>query len=274
MIDAHAHVWALDSAVYPWRPSFGYVPRAAAPPDVLLEAMEAAGVEHAILVQPSVYGSDHRFLLETVRTHPSRFLPVGLVDPSDSGAGDAAVALVDAGCIGLRINFSLDLQEGTAQATGAAWTEFEELEVPICVRATAAHHDLVKDVLARNPRLILIVDHLGLPDVDRVADGVERIAELACFPHCRLKIAGLARLSSENPPYRDLWPLVQAALECFGSSRLLWGSDFPGAEQNGNYVDEVRAMEMMPFMDAADRDRMMAGTSRELWGTPPARVMS
>ena len=272
IIDGHAHVWALDSAAFPWQPSFGYVPSAAAPTEGLLSAMDAIGVEYAILVQPSVYGGDHRFLLKTVQQHPSRFLPIGLVDPVASRAGESAAALVSAGCVGLRVNLSLDLQEATAQATDAAWAELEKLEVPICVRATPAHHELVKGILTRIPRLPLIVDHLGLPDVCRVADGVKRLAELASFGRCWLKIAGLARLSKETPPYRDLWPLVHSALERFGSSRLLWGSDFPGAVPSGSYAAELRAIESMPFIGASDRERMMAGTSLELWGSPPARA--
>jgi L-fucono-1,5-lactonase len=272
IIDAHAHVWALDSAAFPWQPSFGYVPRAAAVPEDLLSAMDATGVEYAILVQPSVYGEDHRFLLKTVQEHPSRFLPMGLVDPAAPGAGEVATGLLDAGCVGLRVNLSLDLQDATAQATGAAWTELERLEVPICVRAAPAHHELVRGILARTSRLLLIVDHLGLPDVRQVADGVKRIGELARFSRCWLKIAGLARLSTETPPYRDLWPLVRSALKHFGSSRLLWGSDFPGAEPTGSYAAELRAIESMPFISASDRDRMMAGTSLELWVSPPTRA--
>ncbi|SRR6266511_1322013 len=272
IIDGHAHVWALDSATFPWQPSFGYVPSAAAAPEGLLSAMDGVGVEYTILVQPSVYGGDHRFLLETVQRHPARFLPVGLVDPRDTHASEAAAKLVDAGCVGLRVNLSLDPQEAAVQATAATWQELGRLEVPICMRATPAHHDLVKGILTRSPRLLLIVDHLGLPDAGRFVEAIRRFAELADFDRCVLKIAGLARLSTMRSPYRDLWPLVRAAFEHFGSSRLLWGSDFPGAKPTSGYTAEVRAIESMPFIGAGDRDRLMAGTSLELWGRPPGMV--
>jgi predicted TIM-barrel fold metal-dependent hydrolase len=272
IVDAHAHVWSLDAAAYPWQPTFGCVPKDAAPPDVLLATMDRVGVQHAILVQPSVYGTDHRVLFETVRDHPDRFLPVGLVDPADPTVAAAAAALVDEGCVGLRVNLSLDLQRAVVQANAPGWVDLEALGVPICVRATAAHHDLVVGILTRQPRLRLVVDHMGLPDDAQSDDAVVRLAELATFEQSRLKIAGFALLSGSPPPYRDLWRVVRAALELFGSARLPWGSDFPAVDPRMGYPGAVEATGSMPFISAMDRDQLMARTSIELWGHPSGRA--
>jgi L-fuconolactonase len=269
IIDGHAHVWALDPARYPWQPTFGYVPGRAAEPEQLLPVMDRIGVHHAILVQPSAYGSDHRFMLDTVRAHPDRFLPVGLIDPASSTAAGTAASLVrDAGCVGLRVNLSLDISRAAVQASGSSWEGLHDIGVPVCVRATPAHHMLVKGILARHQHLQLVVDHLELPDPGRLEEAMERLAELAKFEQCSLKIAGLARLSDSPPPYRDAWPLVRAAHAMFGSSRLLWGSDFPSADPDSGYPAAVAAVESMPFLTGRDRDRLLAGTSRELWGLP------
>jgi L-fuconolactonase len=271
IVDGHAHVWAHDPATYPWQPTFGYVPTDAAPPDVLLATMDRLGIEHAILVQPSVYGADHRFLLDTVRHHADRFLPLGLVDPTEATVGTDAKSLLEAGCVGLRVNLSLDLQRAEVQANASAWADLDALAIPICVRATPAHHDLVVGILTRHPRLRLVVDHLGLPDVAQSEQTIARLVRLATFERCWLKIAGLARLSNAPPPHRDVWPVVRAALELFGSARLLWGSDFPSADPIVGYPAAVEAIESMPFLSATDRDRLMARTSIELWGLPPGQ---
>jgi L-fuconolactonase len=267
IIDAHAHVWAHNPAAYPWQPTFGYIPTVPAPPDALLSVMARTGVAHAVLVQPSAYGPDHRFLFDTVRDHPDRFLPIGLVDPTDSSLVAAATALVGDGCVGLRVNLSRDLRRAAIQADESRWAELEGIGVPICLRATPAHHHLVKRVLTRHPGLRLVVDHLGLPDPGRPVATIARLTELAAFDHCFLKVAGLSRLSDSTPPRRDVQSVVRAAIRLFGSSRLLWGSDFP----NADYPAAVRTLESMSFINAADRDRLMAGTSRELWGLPPKR---
>lgn len=276
IIDGHAHVWALDPAKYPWQPTFGYIPRRAAEPEGLLSVMDRLGVHYTILVQPSAYGSDHRFMLDTVRAHPDRFLPVGLIDPACSTAAGTGASLVqDAGCVGLRVNLSLDIRKAAVQANESNWGKLHDIGVPVCVRATPVHHTLVKGILARNQNLRLVVDHLELPSPGRLEEAMERLAELAKFEQCWLKIAGLARLSASPPPYRDAWPLVRAAHATFGPSRLLWGSDFPEADPDTGYPAAVQAVESMPFFTGRDRDRLLAGTSRELWGSPEtARVGS
>jgi predicted TIM-barrel fold metal-dependent hydrolase len=266
IIDAHAHVWTLDTATYPWQPTFGFVPTDAALPDSLLAAMDQHGVAHAILVQPSAYGRDHRFLLDTVHRHPDRFLPVGLVDPADSADSAIAASLVHDGCVGLRVNLSLDLHRATVQADASGWESLAGLGVPICLRATPAHHELVMRILARHRELSIVIDHLGLPEPDRQAVAIERFTDLAGFEGCYLKIAGLVRLSAASAPYRDVWPLVEAAVRVFGASRLVWGSDFPATDPAIGYLAPIQAMECMSFIRETDRKQMMAGTARELWG--------
>jgi predicted TIM-barrel fold metal-dependent hydrolase len=268
LVDAHAHVWVLDAVNYPWQPTFGFVPTANALPDDLLRAMDRHGVGHALLVQPSAYGPDHRFLLDTVATWPDRFLPIGLVDPADPASIAAAPGLVrDAGCVGLRVNLSLDLAYAERQAARDGWDRLASLDVPVTVRATPAHHQVVLGILERYPGLTLVVDHLGLPDLGTFARAEDRLADLARFDQCRLKIAGLGLISRVGPPYRDVWSLVEAALRRFGASRLVWGSDYPTGGSDG-YEGAVAAMEAMPFLSDGDRERVMTGTALELWGEP------
>jgi L-fuconolactonase len=269
LVDGHAHVWKLDPANYPWQPTFGIVPTEETRPADLLAGMDRRGVGHAVLIQPSAYGRDHRFLLETVQDHPDRFVAVGLVDPSDAGDTAAAESLVrDRGCVGLRVNLSLDPAQAAAQADGPGWAVLEELGVPVCIRATPVHHDLVTAILERRDKLRLVVDHMGLPEPHLLAQAIERVTELARFEQCWLKVAGLARFSRSSPPYRDTWPVVRAALQAFGSSRLVWGSDFPATDGADGYEASIEAIESMPFVTSADRDRLMSETSRELWGVP------
>lgn len=272
IVDGHAHVWSFDTVMYPWQPTFHYVPTEAASPDELLAAMDRHGVQHAMLVQPSVYGSDHRFLLETVRANPDRFLAIGLVDPAQTGAGAAAGRLIDeCDCVGLRVNLSLDPSRAADQARSTCWNDLEAIGAPVCLRATPAHHALVLGILARHRRLRVVVDHLGLPQPGHTAETIARLGELARFEQCRIKIAGLARLADSSSAPDEVWPLIQAALELFGPSRLLWGSDFPAVDRDGGYLAAIRAIEAMPFVGPADRDQLMARTALELWGEPSER---
>ncbi len=269
VVDSHAHVWALDPEKYPWQPTMGYTPSGPAEPVTLLAAMDGAGVGHAVLVQPSVYGTDHRLMLETVQAYPDRFLPIGLVDPADPGGGTAAAALVkEARCVGLRVNLSLDPERAAVQADAQGWAQLEALAVPICLRATPAHHQLVKTILTRHRGTRFVVDHLGLPETGQPAATTARLTELSGFDNCWLKIAGLSRFSTSAAPYPDVLPVLQAALDVFGPSRMLWGSDFPFVDPDIGYEAPIRAIESIPALRPADVDRLLGGTAHELWGAP------
>src|SRR5215469_7406007 len=147
IIDSHSHVWTLDTTAYPWQPTFGFIPTEPASPDHLLAAMDRHGVSHTLLVQPSAYGSDHRFLFDAVRKAPGRLSAIGLVDPENPKSPELAADLVEAGCIGFRVNLSLDVSTAERQAAARTWSELGAFGVPICIRATPAHQAQVKHIV-------------------------------------------------------------------------------------------------------------------------------
>jgi predicted TIM-barrel fold metal-dependent hydrolase len=266
IIDSHAHVWTLDTTAYPWRPTFGIVPTDPAPPDELLAAMDDLGIARAILVQPSVYGPDHGFLFDTVRRHPDRFSPLGLVDPAVPASRELAEGLVGKGCVGLRVNLALDLRQARRQAEAESWRLLGSLGVPICLRATPAHHVLATRIVERHPSTRFVIDHLGLPEPGQTEQTIARLGDLAGLDNCLLKIAGLAGASNRSSPYRDTWTILAAAHELFGASRLVWGSDYPAAAPGSGYPDAVAAMRAVPFLSDVERDTVMHGTANDLWG--------
>ncbi len=83
IIDSHVHVWVQQPEKYPWQPIGGYVPENEASVEMLLAVMDAAGVEGAVLVQPTPYGWDNSYLLDAAERYPDRFRCVCLVDPLD-----------------------------------------------------------------------------------------------------------------------------------------------------------------------------------------------
>jgi L-fuconolactonase len=268
IVDSHSHVWTLDTAEFPWRPTFGIIPTEPALPDELLAAMDQHGVEHTLLVQPSAYGSDHRFVLAAVRESPTRFSPIGLVEPRDPETAELGATLIAAGCVGFRVNLSLDLGIAEQQARAETWMQLSSLGVPICLRATPAHQAQVTRIVAALPDTRFVVDHLGLPESGTANEAVERLSELARFDNCLLKLAGIWRASAVAPPYEDAWPILSAALDLFGASRLVWGSDYPAVRPDRGYLEAIDAIRSLPFVDAEDLARVMGGTARSCWNLP------
>lgn len=71
--DTHFHVFG-PQARYPLDPRRNYTPHECALADYQ-RVMRAVGIEHAVIVQPSVYGSDNRAMLQALREGGPGFAP-------------------------------------------------------------------------------------------------------------------------------------------------------------------------------------------------------
>src|SRR6202163_1956563 len=105
--DCHAHICG-PAATYPYGAERIYTP-----PDATIESyrhlLAALGVARAVLIQPSVYGTDNRAMLAALQTAGPGFRGVAVVEP-DIAARDVA-ALHRAGIRGVRLNL-VDRREG------------------------------------------------------------------------------------------------------------------------------------------------------------------
>ena len=84
IIDSHAHVTSPDMLRFPHSSEFPWAPKFDTPIEALLQDMNVVGVERAVLIQPSLYGFDHSYLLACLQEHSSRFVGVALADPLDT----------------------------------------------------------------------------------------------------------------------------------------------------------------------------------------------
>ena len=102
-VDCHAHVCGPASQ-YPYAQERIYTP-----PDATLESYQALlkmlGVDRAVLVQPSVYGTDNRAMLSALKAHPKQLRGVAVI-PNDVNAIDdnQLEQLHQAGVRGIRCN--------------------------------------------------------------------------------------------------------------------------------------------------------------------------
>ena len=98
--DTHAHILG-PMAKYEYSPARVYTP-----PDCLLSEYQnmlaTLGVERAVLVQPSVYGSDNTVMLDAMKTAGNAFRGVAVVE--DNIADAELAKLNGAGVRGVRVN--------------------------------------------------------------------------------------------------------------------------------------------------------------------------
>src|SRR5882762_6377581 len=195
--------------------------------DQMVAAMDAVGVDGAVLVSPfSMYRYDASYALEVFAAHPSRFRLVKPVDPTDPGVADTiADWAATKGTVGVRIMLRDEVSSDPADPGINR------------VLAAAARHSLpvnllawgrlaqARELAARYPSTQLVIDHVGLqqpfqppPSAEPFADLPEVLA-LAAQPNIAIKITGACTLSHVPFPYPDIWDPLERIFDAFGLDR-------------------------------------------------------
>jgi L-fuconolactonase len=275
-IDVQVHAYERN---HPGRPWLGTLAGPAEMTgDQMVAAMDAVGVDGAVLVSPfSMYGYDASYALDVRAKHPDKFGLVKPVDPSDPGvaATIAEWAAID-GTIGVRI-----MMRDTV-STDPADPGINR------VLAAAGQHSLVVNLLcwgrleqagqlaARNPSTQIVVDHLGLQQPFEPPAPAEAWAELpkvlalAARDNIAIKISGACTLSHEKFPYRDIWDPLGRIFDAFGMGRCMWGTDWTRAVGLLTYKEGVEAFRVTDRLSDGDRAALMGGTLTKIYGWSPA----
>jgi len=276
IVDSHVHVWSHDPDLYPWRPLSGLVPPSIpGSVDLLLRLMDGCGIEKATLVQPSYYGYDHSYLLDSRHRYPERLTAVCLVDPEEPSAPATLERLVrEEGFQGVRLRPFLtpDCRWLSDPVGDAFWEKAAELAVSISLLISPRQTAALESMVARHPRVRVIVDHLGRQDPRESPSyrGAEALLRLSDYPNTFVKISALGYASSEPYPHDDVIALVRTIFERFGAHRLMWASDFPGVQEREGYSRALALADRYTFLSGEDRRWLLGGTALRLFSSQGA----
>jgi L-fuconolactonase len=271
IIDTHLHAISPDTAAYPKAPIGGHQSdwSRERPVDVagVLRGMDAAGIAKAVLVQAStVYGHDNRYVVESVRAHPDRFVGVYSIDALAADAVTQIDRWQAAGLSGFRLFTTGSTMPGQSDWLGhkdsyPAWAYAEARGIPICLQMTMAGLPALRTLLERFPKSRVLLDHCARPDL---ADGAPYNAaaalfDIATFPGVYLKLTHrtlAAAATGRSQPAAFLEKLVTV----FGANRIAWGSNFPAAEDT---LPELlaTAREVLSVLPLAQQSLIFAGTA-------------
>ena len=233
IVDAQVHIWGAETPDRPWPP--GRAQHAQKPypvtKDMVLGAMNDAGVDRAILIPPSWEGDYNDLVLDAARLHPDRFGVMGRlsIDKPESRARVADWKR-QPGMLGIRLTFHHPsdrkwLLDGTADWI---WPAAEKAGVPVMVYAPTSVRTLERIAL-RHPGLRLVIDHLALGVHARGHLAFVELADvcrLARFPNVAVKASALPCHSTLPYPFPDLHPHIRRVYDSFGPERMFWGTDW------------------------------------------------
>ncbi len=234
------------------------------------------GGRRAVLVQANNTLAETRFLLDAAAASTNDHVVVGWVDV----AADVPAQLADfeqhsaaERLVGVRHLAHVDPDpQWLARrdvVTGLKALARAGMSFDLVVRAHQLPHAAI--LAEQVPELRLVLDHLGNPPAEGSARqqwGAD-LQRLAQYPNVAAKVSGLEPASGASE--RALTAVdatVDIALETFGPTRLMFGSDWPLVRlSDGGYAGWLeRVRRATAALSANERGHIFSGTAQTFYG--------
>lgn len=297
IFDSHAHLISDDWETYPPSPMRGVNTWTSMPYSVtaesLLADMDRHGVPKVCIVQRGhVYGYDNRYIIDSGKRHPDRFIPVVILDAQNPDTPAYLKEIVAYhGVRGLRhaqsSPFHYDTAWMNAPTAMDSWRMAADLGIPVNIIISRRHLPWVlpalKMIAEEFSALSIIIDHLGTmwnyahveaerdraagrsPDLPGAPDFglTDTVGIFERLPNVFIKMTEInidRLLSNGIEPAR----VVRRFADTFGADRMLWGSDL-GQSEWPYERKAATARAAADYLSAKERARFLFGTAAAVY---------
>jgi len=271
-IDSHHHVWDLEARSQPWTAPFPILARSYSMDD-LRPSLIASDVAATVVVQTVTDADETPELLELAAHDPAVAGVVGWVDLTTVDVSEQLSSL----CAGPHGSHLVGIRHQVQEESELNWLGAEKVRMGL--RAVAAQgltydlvirHEQLGSALAAAeaiPDLRFILDHGGNPPVE--SKGLEPwasdVAHLAELPNTAVKLSGVVTRVVADVCVEDLRPYTDHLFATFGTSRVLFGSDWPVCLVSARYAQVVEVAEHLTAWLTADERAAVFGGNAAYW---------
>lgn len=231
VVDAHCHV-----SPYWYEPV-----------EALLDQMDRSDVRHAVLTCTN-FQTSLAYEQRCAAEHPDRFSFIGNLKSATGTPQNVVADIVAQGATGLRVKLRGEHPDADLTAVFAAAADHD---LTVSLLGTSAQYNAAgfHALFTQIPGLRVVIEHLGTSSdaEDETDDDRRRVFDLAEYDGVNMKFHGLGDFAPRKSDPFDPFPFEEPvppyltwAYEAFGSSRLMWGSNFPEVSRHEGYANALR----------------------------------
>lgn len=268
-IDSHQHFWQLSRGDYSWLTPDLFALYKNYKPDDYNKFRQQHNVTSTVLVQAAATTAETRFLLSLAKQYSWIGAVVGWIDFTAKDAlNQLDTLLCHSQFSGLRpmLENIEDLDFILNPAFTEIFNQCSHNHISFDALVTPRHLNNLRTVLLRHPDLDAVIDHAGKPtavnqhfdlwahDIKLLADQTNTLCKIS-----GLVVAAYATADSLEPYFHHL-------LECFGSSRLMWGSDWPVVNLTADYTTWVDITQrLVAALSATEKKDIWYNTAKNFY---------
>lgn len=274
-IDSHQHFWRYNPREYPWMDDSRAPLRVDIMPPAMQPLLAQAKIDGTVAVQARQNLRETEFLLALAAEYDFIRGVVGWVDLS---AADIEAQLERFAShprlVGIRhiVHDEADdrFMLGGGFLRGLAQLQAYGLRYDLLV--FPRHLPVALDVVKRFPEQRFVLDHIAKPFIkDGIIQPWERdIRALAACDNVCCKVSGMVTEAAWGAwTQADFTPYLDVVFDCFGSERLMFGSDWPVCELAGSYSEVLNIVERyITALSADEQAAVMGGNASDFYQLP------
>jgi len=253
-VDAHCHVFG-PGVEFPYAPERKYTPCDASKKQ-LFALRDHLGFSRNVVVQATCHGSDNSALVDALQSSGGQARGVATIRRSIT---DQELQHLDAiGVRGVRFNFVKRLVDFTPkEELMEIATRISRMGWHVVIYFEAIDLPELWDFFTSLPTIV-VVDHMGRPDVSKSVNGPEfglfiklmhehpNIWSKVTCPE-RLSITGPKALDGKHKAYLDVIPFARYIVEHF-PDRVIWGTDWPHPNLKDHMPDDGLLVDWIPHI--------------------------
>jgi L-fuconolactonase len=263
-IDGHQHFWKADRGDYHWmNPAVPVLCRDYLPSD-LLPHLVKHGIERTILVQAAQTFAETDYLLALAAQNSSIAGVVGWLDMDSVDFPQQFESYrKNPRFIGLRPMLQ-DIPDPAWILRPQVLKSLQlvaDADFPFEFLTYTRHLPYVLQALESVSSLRAVIDHISKPEIKerKLEPWKQLMAQAAQHTNLYCKLSGMiteADHAQWSP--EDLRPYIEHAVDCFGSDRIIFGSDWPVCLLAGTYDQVIEALieVLRPRMDATSEGKL------------------
>jgi len=278
-IDAHQHFWRYAAAEYAWIDDSMRGLRRDFLPDDAKREMSRAGFDAGVAVQVRQTLEETRWLLSLADAHPTVAGVVGWVDLQADYVRAQLERFADhRKLVGIRhiVQSESDDRFLMRPAFCRGISALQEFGLAYDILIYSRHLPVAAEFVAQFDAQPFVLDHLAKPpirsrEVDTWARDLHRLSR---FSNVMAKLSGLVTEADRNTwTLEHIRPYLDLAFNCFGSDRLMIGSDWPVCTVAADYAATMGLVtEYVSRLSREERAAVLGGNAQRFWNLKAAAL--